>query len=94
MRLEEVIIKPLVTEKATTANQMNQYIFLVHPNSNKIEVAQAAEKFLKVKVTRVNIVNTKGKSRRFRGIAGKTSATKKAYITLAPGQSIDLYTWV
>lgn len=94
MRLEEVIIKPVITEKATTANQMNQYIFLVHPDSNKIEIAQAAEKFLKVKVTKVNVVNRKAKTRRFKGIAGKTSALKKAYITLAPGQTIDLFTGV
>jgi large subunit ribosomal protein L23 len=94
MRLEEVIIKPIITEKATAANQKNQYIFLVHPDSNKIEIAKAAEKFLKVKVVKVNVVNLKAKARRFRGIEGSTSAVKKAYITLAPGQTIDLFTGV
>lgn len=94
MKLESVLIKPLVTEKNTTQNQINKYIFEVHPKATKVEIAQAVEALLKVKVDKVNVTPIKPKFKRFKGIAGTTSSRKKAYVTLTAGESIELFTGV
>lgn len=83
-----------VTEKAAdlTANT-NKYTFEVYPTANRRQVASAVEKIFDVKVVRVNIINQRGKSKRnrmVRGRSGSTSAMKKAIVTLAEGESIEL----
>ena len=86
----QVILKPLVTEKSTQLSEYNQMVFAVPINATKLEVKFSIEKIFSVKVKTVNTILTKGKLKRFKGILGKRSNTKKAIVTLAPGNTIDL----
>ena len=86
----KTILKPIVTEKATKLSEFNKVVFLVSESSNKLEVRYAVEKIFSVKVRSVNIINTKGKSKRFKGIMGKRNDIKKAIVTLESGNTIDL----
>ena len=84
------IIKPIVTEKSTLLLENNQVVFLVDINSNKIDIKKSIELIFGVKVSAVNIIKVKGKTKRFKGTLGKRSDYKKAIISLPDGQSIDL----
>ena len=86
----QVILKPLVTEKSTQLSEYNKMVFAVPINATKLEVKFSIEKIFSVKVKTVNTILTKGKLKRFKGILGKRSNTKKAIVTLAPGNTIDL----
>ena len=88
----DVIVAPVITEKATLASEANQVIFKVASSATKSDIKAAVEALFKVKVTAVNTLVRKGKNRRFRGIAGRTGDTKRAIVTLAEGQSIDVTT--
>ena len=87
-----IIHKPMMTEKSTNLNQFNQYTFVVDKNSNSHEIQQAIEKIFKVKVIKINIINTKQKQKIKQGKLSSKSGYKKAIITLKKGQSIDLTT--
>lgn len=93
MHYTQVLVKPLVSEKATLAKEMaNQVVFFVHPEASKIEVRHAVEEAFKVKVTKVNVVKADARvRRRFGRAVGKVSGYKKAYVTLAEGEKIDLF---
>ncbi len=84
------IRSPVVTEKATLLAERNQVVFRVAIDATKPEIKAAVEGLFGVKVMSVNTLVTKGKSRMFRGRPGQRSDFKKAYVTLAAGQSIDL----
>ena len=84
------IIKPIVTEKSTLLLENNQVVFLVDVNSNKIDIKKSIELIFGVKVSAVNVIKVKGKTKRFKGTLGKRSDYKKAIISLPDGQSIDL----
>lgn len=87
----DVLRNPLITEKSAILQaDQNKYIFKVAKDANKIEVKQAVEKIYDVKVTKVNLMNVRGKLKRVRRDYGKTAAWKKAIITLKAGNSIDL----
>ena len=86
----KIIYKPIVTEKATKLSEFNKVVFEVASKSNKIEIKGAVEKLFSVKVKSVNTILLKGKVKRFKGILGRRANTKKAIITLAPGNTIDL----
>ena len=88
----DVILAPVITEKATLLSEQNKVVFRVAQDSTKDEIAAAIEELFKVKVTKVNTLNVKGKTKRFRGIKGRRSDVKKAVVTLAEGQSIDITT--
>lgn len=88
----DVIVKPVITEKATMASEFNQVIFKVSPKSTKPQIKEAIEKLFGVKVKAVNTLLRKGKAKRFRGIVGKQSDFKKAIVTLEDGFSIDVTT--
>ncbi|MGC1302647.1 MAG: 50S ribosomal protein L23 [Caulobacteraceae bacterium] len=88
----DVILAPHITEKATVLSEQNKVVFKVAHDATKDEIASAVEELFKVNVLKVNTVVTKGKTKRFRGIAGKRSDVKKAIVTLAEGQSIDVTT--
>jgi len=88
-KIYEVLRSPLVSEKATFVSQFNYYVFKVSPKSNKSEIKQAIEKLFKVEVKSVNTLNQKGKRKRFKGKMGVRPNTKKAFIKLAEGQTID-----
>ncbi len=87
----DVIIKPIVTEKSMRLLDDNRYTFLVHPEANKTEIKVAVEKIFDVKVTSVNTMNRQGKSRRTRYGMGRRADTKRAIVSLAEGQSIDIF---
>ena len=88
----DTIIAPVITEKATMLTEQNKYLFRVPLTASKDDVKAAVEALFKVKVKAVNTVRTKGKTKLFRGVEGKRPDTKKAIVTLAPGQSIDVTT--
>ena len=88
----DVILAPHITEKATVLSELNKVVFRVSQDASKDEIAAAVEELFKVNVLKVNTVVTKGKLKRFRGIMGRRSDVKKAIVTLAEGQSIDVTT--
>ena len=88
----QVLLRPLLTEKMTGLKEkQNKVCFLVHPQSNKIEVKRAAEEVLKVKIDSVHIINTKGKKKRLGRFEGKRSDLKKAILTLKKGEKLELF---
>ncbi|MFA6431185.1 MAG: 50S ribosomal protein L23 [Candidatus Margulisiibacteriota bacterium] len=89
MDLEQIIVKPIVTEKSVTHRQKGVYVFKVLLDANKIQVKQAVEKMFKVKVKGVNTTFIRGKRRVVGRSAGTTSRWKKAYVTLESGQKIQ-----
>ncbi|MBL6958917.1 MAG: 50S ribosomal protein L23 [Rhodospirillales bacterium] len=93
-RTYELIRSPIITEKATLLSEFNQVSFKVPLDATKHEIKSAIEGLFKVKVTAVNTLRQKGKTKRFRGRPGKRNDTKKAIVTLAEGQSIDVTTGV
>jgi large subunit ribosomal protein L23 len=86
----QVILNPLVTEKATQLSEFNKVVFAVPLTANKIDIKSSVGKIFSVKVLTVNTILLKGKTKRFKGILGKRIDTKKAIVTLAPGNTIDL----
>ena len=88
----DTILSPVITEKATLLSEHNTVVFRVAEDASKDEIAAAIEELFKVKVVKVNTLNVKGKTKRFRGIQGRRSDVKKAIVTLAEGQSIDITT--
>ena len=86
----DVVLGPVITEKATRLSEHNQYAFRVALDASKPQIRKAIESLFGVKVTGVNTVRVKGKTKRFRGSIGRRSDVKKAIVTLAEGQSIDL----
>jgi len=90
----DTVLAPVITEKATLLSEQNKVVFRVAADASKDEIAAAVESLFKVNVTKVNTLNVKGKTKRFRGITGRRSDVKKAIVTLAEGQSIDVTTGV
>ncbi len=88
----DTILSPVITEKATVLSEQNKVVFRVAMDASKDEIAAAVEELFKVTVTKVNTLITKGKTKRFRGIKGRRNDVKKAIVTLADGQSIDITT--
>ena len=90
----DAILSPVITEKATLLSEQNKVVFRVANDATKDEIAAAVEALFKVNVTKVNTLVVKGKTKRFRGRPGRRSDVKKAVVTLAEGQSIDVTTGV
>ena len=88
----DVILSPVITEKATALSEHNKVVFRVRPDATKPQIKEAVEKLFDVKVVSVNTLVTKGKVKMFRGTRGKRSDVKKAVVTLAEGESIDVTT--
>ena len=88
----DVIVSPIITEKATTASENNQVLFNVRKTATKPQIKEAVEKLFDVKVKAVNTLIRKGKLRRFRGVKGELSDVKKAIVTLEEGHRIDVTT--
>ena len=82
MKTEDIILKPVVTEKSNEDLQMGRYTFKVNKNATKIEIAHAVEKLFDVKVLKVNTISVKGKQKRVGVHQGKTSDWKKAIVTI------------
>jgi len=88
----DVIRKPIITEKSTMASENGAVVFEVAIDSNKPQIKEAVEALFGVKVKAVNTTITKGKTKRFRGMAGRLKDVKKAYVTLEEGNTIDVST--
>ena len=88
----DVILSPVITEKATLLSEQNAVVFKVANDATKPQIKAAVEALFSVSVTGVNTITQKGKTKRFRGIKGRRSDVKKAIVTLAEGQSIDITT--
>jgi len=88
----EVLRRPILTEKSgQQAEKLNRYTFKVDVRANKHQIKNAVERVFSVKVLAVNVVNVRGKQRRLGRILGRTSAWKKAVVTVAAGQSIQFF---
>jgi large subunit ribosomal protein L23 len=90
----DVVVKPIITEKSTLVGEFNQLVFEVARTASKPEIKAAIEALFNVKVTSVNTLVQKGKSKRWRGKPYRRSDIKKAIVTLADGQSIDVTTGI
>lgn len=89
-----IIRAPVITEKATRGSEHSQVTFKVALDATKPQIKAAVEGLFGVKVKAVNTLRTEGKKKFFRGTRGQRSETKKAVITLAPGQTLDVTTGV
>jgi large subunit ribosomal protein L23 len=88
----DIIVAPLITEKATNASEFNKVVFEVAMTATKPQIKEAVEKLFDVKVKSVNTLHRRGKVRVFKGRYGRTSDTKRAIVTLEEGQKIDVTT--
>ena len=86
----EILKAPVITEKSEIAKQDGKYTCKVDPKANKLEIKEAIEKLFNVKVTAIRTINVKPKKRRVGRYTGLTNRSKKAIVTLAEGQTIDL----
>ena len=87
----DVILKPVVSEKSYAASDRGQYAFVVAPDANKVQIKQAIEEIFKVKVTNVNTLNRACKKQRTRTGLGQRASQKRAIVTVAEGQTIDIF---
>jgi large subunit ribosomal protein L23 len=87
----DVIIAPVVSEKSYSLLDGNAYTFQVHPSANKTEIRQAVESIWNVKVLKVNTINRKGKTKRFRFTQGRRADTKRAVVRLVEGDKIEIF---
>ena len=90
MEIQQVLIKPLITEKSTVLQEGQKYVFVINKKANKILVKQAVEQSFGVKVIDVNICWNRGKLKRFGPKLSRSPDTKKAIVTLSPGDRIQL----
>ncbi len=86
----DTIVSPVITEKSTAVSEFNKVMFNVRLESTKADIKSAVEALFNVKVADVNTLRRLGKTKLFRGVKGKQNDTKKAIVTLAEGQSINL----
>lgn len=94
LAMYDVIVAPVVTEKSTRVSEFNQVVFKVRKEATKPEIKAAVEGLFGVTVTAVNTLIQKGKMKRFKGRVGFRSDVKKAIVTLADGQAIDVTTGI
>jgi large subunit ribosomal protein L23 len=87
----DVIVRPVVSEKSYAGLEGNVYTFLVDPRANKTEIKEAIQKIWNVRVVKVNTMNRKGKVKRTRLSTGKRPDQKRAVVTVAPGDSIEIF---
>ena len=89
-QMYDTLLRPVITEKSMTSSKAGKVVFMVPLSATKDEVKAAVEAIFNVKVNKVNTVKQSGKVKRFRGFEGVRSDYKKAVITLAEGQNIDV----
>jgi large subunit ribosomal protein L23 len=87
----DVIIRPVVSEKSYAGLEGNRYTFLVHPHANKTEIKEAIQSIWNVRVMSVNTLHRKGKQKRFRFTVGSRPDQKRAMVTLAAGDAIEIF---
>jgi large subunit ribosomal protein L23 len=94
MVYEDILIEPVLSEKATLLREESKYVFKVHPGANKFQIKEAVRKLFGVKVVDCTVINVCGKIKRVRTRPGKTSSWKKAIVRLAPGETIKVFAGV
>src|ERR1051326_3700472 len=87
----DILLAPVISEKSYGLIDENKYTFLVHPDANKTQVKIAVEQVFNVKVTSVNTINRQGKRKRMRRGFGRRNDTKRAIVTVAPRDRIDIF---
>ena len=87
----DIILRPVVSEKSYANSDRGQYTFVVAPDAHKLEIKRAIEEIFKVKVTNVNTLHRQGKTQRTRTGLGHRAAQKRAIVTVAQGQTIDIF---
>ncbi|NLK00821.1 MAG: 50S ribosomal protein L23 [Clostridia bacterium] len=90
-RADEIILKPVVSERSMGLMEQNKYTFIVHRNANKVEIKKAVEELFDVKVEKVNTLNLVGKKKRMGRYVGRTPNRKKAIVKLREGEKIELF---
>ncbi len=90
MELQQVLVKPLITEKSTLLQEEGKYVFHVAPRANKVQIREAVQKSFGVVVIDVNILKVRGKLKRYGPKLSRTPDMKKAIVTLRPGDRIQL----
>jgi large subunit ribosomal protein L23 len=92
IEMHAVLIQPLLTEKITGLREKTNTVgFIVHPDANRVQIKQAVESLLKVKVQKVNVLNIRGKVKRLGRFSGRRSDWKKAFVTLKKGEKLEMY---
>jgi large subunit ribosomal protein L23 len=91
MNYSDILIQPVVTEKANALREQNKYVFIVHPSATKTEIKEAVAKLFNVKVVDCTTINVMGKQKRLRGKPGRTSSFKKAIVRVAAGETIQAF---
>ncbi|HOW82819.1 MAG TPA: 50S ribosomal protein L23 [Spirochaetota bacterium] len=91
MNSNDIIIKPVISEKTTEMMEHNKYVFQVAMKANKLQVTQAIKDIYGVKPKKINMLIVRGKDKRLRFRLGRTSAWKKAIVTLKPGEKIEIF---
>ena len=92
IEMHAVLVQPLLTEKVTALREKTNTVgFIVHPGANRLQIKQAVETLLKVKVAKVNVLNVRGKIKRLGRFSGKRSDWKKAFVTLKQGEKLEMY---
>lgn len=89
-RMYQIILRPIISEKTTLMSEHTQHAFEVSLDASKPEIKAAVEGIFKVKVKAINTVRLQGKTKRFKGVIGKRSDRKKAYVTLEAGSTLDV----
>jgi large subunit ribosomal protein L23 len=92
IEMHRVLVQPLLTEKITGLRERTNMVgFVVHSDANRVQIKQAVEALLKVKVEKVNLMNVRGKVKRLGRFSGKRSDWKKAFVTLKEGEKLEMY---
>jgi large subunit ribosomal protein L23 len=91
LNINDVLVKPLITEKNTMLGALNKYTFKVDPRANKTQIKAAVQTIFKVDVTKVNTISVPPKTRRVGRSVGKSSPWKKAVVTVREGQRIEIF---
>ena len=87
----DIVIRPIITERSMASVADKKYVFEVAKDANKVEIRQAIEAIFNVKVVKVNTLNVKSKPKRVRYQEGRTRTWKKAMVTLAEGETIEIF---
>ncbi len=88
---EDVIVKPVISEKANALREQDKYVFIVRPDATKTQIKEAVAKLFNVKVLNCTTMNVFGKMKRLRGRPGRTASYKKAIVRLAQGETIKVF---
>ena len=88
---QDILIKPVSSEKANNLREQDKYVFVVHPDATKTQIKEAVRKLFNVKVVSCTTINVSGKEKRLRGRPGFTASYKKAIVRLAKGETIKVF---